>query len=527
MIREGGHLADEKGHILWVDDEIDLLKPHVLFLEEKGYRVTTVTNAEDAIELTSRQEYDLLLLDEMLNGMDGLTALNEIQALRPGLPVIMVTKNEEEQLMEEAIGARIVDYLTKPVNPSQILLVCKKVLERKKIAGERISRDYSSEFSQIATRIMGPLNWADWIEIHLKLCEYDLELDQHPDLGLKQTLYDQKRDCNTEFGRFIEKNYSQWLFSDKRPKLSLDVFKDFVKPHIDRGCRTILVVIDNLRMDQWLVVEPLLRDYFRITRDYYYSILPTATPYARNAIFSGMFPSDIEKQIPDLWQNSDENDDLSCNRFESQLMERQLLKLKMDLKPAPKYVKILDIQEARSVAKRIQEYADTPFSSIVLNFVDMLAHTRSSSELIKEMIPNEAAFRSMTRSWFEHSPIYQALRQLSELGNTVVITSDHGSIRGMRGAKVIGDRETSTSLRYKFGRNIKADPKHALIIKDPKSFRLPARGINSNYLIAKEDFYFVYPTNYHYYLNYYADSFQHGGISLEEMILPLITLESK
>ncbi len=510
-----------------MDDEIELLRPHVLFLEEKGYRVTTVTNAEDAIELTARTDFDLLLLDEMLNGMDGLTALNEIQNLQPGLPVIMVTKNEEERLMEEAIGARIVDYLTKPVNPSQILLVCKKILESKKIAGERISRDYSSEFSQIAARIMGPLTWKDWIEIHLRLCDYELDLDQHPDLGLQQTLFDQKRDCNTEFGRFIERNYSGWLFSDDRPALSIDIFKRYVKPHIDKRQRTILLVIDNLRYDQWLVLEPLLRDYFRITRESYFSILPTATPYARNAIFSGMFPGDIEKQIPDLWQNSDENDDLSCNRFESQLMEKQLHNLKMELKPAPKYVKILDIQEARSVAKRIQEYGDTPFSSIVINFVDILAHTRSSSDLIKEMIPNEAAFRSMTRSWFEHSHIFQALRQLADMGNTVVITSDHGSIRGLRGAKVIGDRETSTSLRYKFGKNIKADSKHALIVKDPKTFRLPARGINSNYLIAKEDFYFVYPTNYHYYLNFYADSFQHGGISLEEMILPLITLEPK
>lgn len=520
-------MAEDKGHILWVDDEIELLRPHVLFLQDKGYRVTTVTNAEDALELSSRQEFDLVLLDEMLNGMDGLTALNEIQNLKPGLPVIMVTKNEEERVMEQAIGARIVDYLTKPVNPSQILLVCKKVLESRKIAGERISRDYSAEFSQIATRVMGPMTWLDWIEIHLKLSEYDLELDQHPDLGLKQTLYDQKRDCNTEFARYVEKNYINWLNSSERPALSVDVVKRFVKPHIDMGRKTILLVIDNLRLDQWLVVEPLLRNYFRITRDYHCSILPTATPYARNAIFSGMFPSEIEKQIPELWQNADENDDVSCNRFESQLIERQMQSLKMELKPAPKYAKILDIQEARSVAKRIQEYADLPFASIVLNFVDILAHTRSSSDLIKEMIPDEAAFRSMTRSWFEHSHIYQALRQLSEMGNTVVLTSDHGSIRGLRGAKVIGDRETSTSLRYKFGRNIKADPKHALIVKDPKAFRLPARGINSNYLIAKEDYYFVYPTNYHYYLNYYADSFQHGGISLEEMILPVITMEPK
>lgn len=520
-------MSDDKGQILWVDDEIDLLRPHVLFLEEKGYQVSTVTNAEDGIELVRHRDFDLVLLDEMLNGMDGLTALNEFKNIKPGLPVIMVTKNEEESLMEEAIGGKIDDYLTKPVNPSQILLVCKKILERQKIAGERISRDYTSEFSQIARRLMDEMTWQDWIDIHIKLSEYDLELDQHPDLGLKQTLYDQKRDCNAEFGRFIERHYERWLYSSNRPSLSVDIVPKYVLPGVQKGRHTLLLVIDNLRLDQWLVVEPMLRPYFRVNRDFYFSILPTATPYARNAIFSGLFPSQIEEQLPDLWRKQDEGDDVSCNRYESQLLEEQLKRHRIELKPSPKYAKILDMQEHRSIARKIQEFADTPLSSIVLNFVDILAHTRSSSDLIKEMIPNEAAFRSMTRSWFEHSHMFQALRHLADSGSTVVLTSDHGSIRGLRGAKVIGDRETSTSLRYKFGRNIKADAKNAMIIRDPKKFRLPARGVNTNYLIAKEDYYFVYPTNYHYYLNYYADSFQHGGISLEEMVLPVVTLEPK
>ncbi len=520
-------MAGDKGNILWVDDEIDLLRPHILFLEERGYAVTPATNAEDAIELVHHHDFDLVLLDEMLNGIDGLTALSELKDINPGLPVIMVTKSEEESLMEEAIGGKIDDYLTKPVNPSQILLVCKKILESKKIAGQRISRDYASEFNQIAVRLMGPMQWQDWIDIHLKLSEWDVELDQHPDLGLKQTLYDQKRDCNSEFAKYIESNYPSWLDNQSRPPLSIDVVPKYVLPHVSNGVRTVLLVIDNLRLDQWLAVEPLLRSYFRIDRDYYYSILPTATPYARNAIFSGMFPSQIEEEIPSLWQEGNENDDLSRNRHEHQLLDEQLRRLQIELKPGSKYAKILDIQEGRSVARKIREYASAPLSAIVINFVDALAHTRSSSNLIKEMIPNEAAFRSMTRSWFEHSHIFLALRELAEFGNTVIITSDHGSIRGLRGAKVIGDRETSTSLRYKYGRNLKANPKNALIIKEPKRYKLPARGINSNYLIAKEDYYFVYPTNYHYYLNYYADSFQHGGISLEEMVLPIVTLEPK
>lgn len=520
-------MPEDKGLILWVDDEIDLLRPHVLFLEAKGYSVTTVTNAEDALELVRQDPFDLVLLDEMLNGMDGLTALTEFKNIRPGLPVIMVTKNEEESLMEQAIGGKIDDYLTKPVNPSQILLVCKKILERRKIAGERISRDYTSEFNQISMRLMGGMSWQDWIEIHTRLCEFDIELDQHPDLGLKQILYDQKRECNAEFGRFVEKHYLSWINGGGTPPLSVDIVPHFVLPHVRAGRKTLLLVLDNLRLDQWLVMEPLLRDYFSVQRDYYFSILPTATPYARNAIFSGLFPSEIERQMPELWTQGDENDDVSCNRFESQLLEQQLRRLKIDLKPGPKYAKILDVQEHRSIARKIQEFGDLPLSAIVLNFVDILAHSRSSSELIKEMIPNESAFRSLAKSWFEHSHMFLALQQLAAAGNTVILTSDHGSIRGLRGAKVIGDRETSTSLRYKYGRNIKADVKNAMIIREPRQYKLPARGVNTNYLIAKEDYYFVYPTNYHYYLNYYADSFQHGGISLEEMVLPVITLEPK
>ena len=520
-------MADNQKKILWVDDEIDMLRPHVLFLKDRGYDVTTVTNAEDAIVMVRQKVFDLVLLDEMLHGMDGLTALTELKDIQPGLPVIMVTKSEEESLMEDAIGSKIDDYLTKPVNPSQILAACKRQLESKQIASARITRDYATEFNQISLRLMERLEWEDWVDIHQKLSEWDVELDRHPDLGLKQTLYDQKRECNAEFGKFIENNYEEWLHTKERPVLSLDVVPKFVLPHVKKGSNTVLLLFDNLRLDQWFAVESLLRPYFKITRDIHCSILPTATPYSRNAIFAGLFPSEIEKMIPLLWKEGKEEDDFSRNRYELELLEKQLIRLGITLKPGPKYAKVLNIQEAQNLSKHIQEYADVPLSAIVVNFVDILAHSRSSSSLIKEMIPNEAAFRSTTRSWFEHSDIFMALRQLAENGNTVIITSDHGSIRGLRGAKVIGDRETSTSLRYKYGRNLKVSPKNAMIIKDPKRFHLPARGVNTNYIIAKEDFYFVYPTNYHYYLNYYADSFQHGGISLEEMVLPVITLQPK
>ncbi|HPG40199.1 MAG TPA: response regulator [bacterium] len=520
-------MAEENKKILWVDDEIDLLRAHVLFLEGKGYTVTTVTNAEDAIELVKTKKFDIVLLDEMLHGIDGLSALVELKEINPGLPVIMVTKNEEESLMENAIGAKIDDYLTKPVNPSQILLVCKKILDSKKIASQKLSRDYMAEFNKISLSLMGPLDWPDWIDIHIKLSEWDLELTQHPDIGLKHTLDDQKKACNAEFGRFMENHYTDWLRTDDRPPLSPDIIPRFVLPHVEQNKKTVLLIIDNLRLDQWFIIEPLLRDYFSIKRDYYYSIIPTATPYSRNAIFSGLYPGELDKRYPGFWNTGDEEDDISLNRNEQQLLVDHLKRRRLDLKPEPKYAKIMDIQEAQNVARRINEYSSMPFSAIVLNFVDILAHTRSSSTLIKEMIPNEAAWRTMTRSWFEHAPIFGALQQMAQNGNTVIITTDHGSIRSQRGAKVIGDRQTSTSLRYKYGRNLKVNPKHALFIKDPAEYKLPVRGVNSNYIIAKEDYYFVYPTNYHYYLNYYADSFQHGGISLEEIILPVITLEAK
>jgi CheY-like chemotaxis protein len=520
-------MNEDKKKILWVDDEIDLLRPHVLFLENKGYSVTTLTNAEDAVELVKHEDFDILLLDEMLHGMDGLTALAELKDVQPGLPVIMVTKSEEESLMEEAIGSKIDDYLTKPVNPSQILLVCKKILDKRKISGQIISRDYASEFNKISARLMGPMDWQDWIDTHIKLSEWDVELDEHLDLGLKQILYDQKRECNSEFGRFIEKNYQKWLNSPDRPPLSVDVVKNHVLPHVLSKKKTVLLIIDAMRLDQWFVLEPLLRNYFKITRDYYFSILPTATPYSRNAIFSGLFPSEIEEKIPQLWDGNNEEDDVSRNRFELEMLEEQLKRQNIQLQSGPKYAKILDMQEAVEMARKINEYGNVSLAAIVLNFVDILAHSRSSINVLKEMIPNEAAFRSATRAWFEHSPIFKALRNLAANGNTVVITSDHGSIRGLHGTKVIADRETSTSLRYKYGKNIKVNPKDAVIIHNPQDYKLPARGVNTNYIIAKEDYYFVYPTNYHYYLNYYADSFQHGGISLEEMVLPVVTLEPR
>ncbi len=520
------HGMNNQKKILWVDDEIELLRAHIIFLEARGYHITPVTNAEDAILLIQNQNFDLILLDEMLNGMDGLTALAKIKDLQPALPVIMITKNEEEMIMEEAIGSKIDDYLIKPVNPSQILSSCKKILDSKKIEIDRASRDYVQQLNAIAARLMTPLSAQDWIDIYVQLTEWEVELDRYAGMGFRQTLLDQKRECNVEFGKFIERNYRDWLEQDHRPRLSTDLIATAVRPLLEQNERVVFIVIDNLRLDQWLIMEPLLHPYYRITKDYYFSILPTATPYSRNAIFSGLFPSEFSQRYYELWTRAEE-DETSQNRYEHQLLEEQIARQKIVLKPALKYLKILDLNETRNLLKNVVAYSNLPLLAVVLNFIDFLAHSRSDSEVLKEIAPDEAAFRSLTRSWFEHSLFLKSLKKLAALGNTVIITSDHGSIRSLRGAKVLGDRETSSNLRYKFGKNLKCDPKYAIEVKNPLDFKLPKRGINTNYLIAKEDYYFVYPTDYHHYLSYYKDSFQHGGVSMEEMILPIVRLEPK
>lgn len=519
-------MNDSKKKILWVDDEIELLRPHIIFLEQRGYDITPVPNAEDAISLIHTTSYDLILLDEMLNGMDGLTALTKIKDINPSLPVIMITKSEEEMIMEEAIGNKIDDYLIKPVNPSQILSSCKKILDSKKFEIDRASRDYVQQLSQISARLMSPLDAQGWIDLYVKLTDWEVQLDRYSGLGLRQTLLDQKRECNVEFGKFIERNYQDWLASEKRPVLSTDLIAKQVLPLLEKNESVIFIIMDNLRLDQWLAMESLLYPFYRITKDYYFSILPTATPYSRNAIFSGLFPYELSQQYNEIWLKAEE-DETSQNRYEHQLLEYQMDHLKMKLNPSLKYLKILDVNEAKNLYKNIAAYANVPLLAIVLNFIDFLAHSRSDSEVLKEIAPDEAAFRSLTRSWFEHSNFLKILKKLAASGNSIIISSDHGSIRSLRGARVIGDRETSTNLRYKFGKSLKCDPKHAIDIKNPMDFKLPRRGINTNYLIAKEDFYFVYPTSYHHYLSYYKDSFQHGGVSMEEMILPIIKLEAK
>ena len=510
--------------ILWADDEIDLLKPHIMFLEDRGYKVTSVTNGDDAVSYARKSQYDVIMLDEMMPGKDGLTALVEIRDFNPQVPIIMVTKNEEESLMEEAIGQKITDYLTKPVNPSQILLTLKKVFDSRKIAQAKLVKDYSREFMSISDTITSDLSPKEWIDINLKIIDWEMELDNYPELGFQDTVYDLHRDCNANFSRFVERNYLTWIDSDGSPPLSVDVFPKWVFPKIREKKNVVFILLDCLRVDQWLAMEPFLYDYFRISRDYYYSILPTATPYSRNAIFSGYFPRDLEYKMPELWRKGEE-DEHSSNRFEHQFLDDFIKRSNFEKPVSTRYIKILEQTEARSTEKHLLEYIQHDLLCIVVNFVDILTHKRSESEILKEIAPDESAYRSLIKSWFEHSNLFSMLRTLASEDVTVVITSDHGSVRGKRATKVIGDREASTSLRYKFGRNLKCNPKHVMHIKNPPDYHLPQRGVNIQYIIAKEDYYLVYPNDYNLYAARFKDCFHHGGISLEEMILPVITLE--
>ncbi len=520
-----------KKRILWVDDEIDLLKPHIILLAEKGYDVATVTNGEDAIAEVRTSNFDLIFLDEMMPGLGGLETLQRIKEIDPNIPVVMVTKSEEESLMNDAIGSKISDYLIKPIMPSQILMVCKKFLEKRRISTEYVAKDYLEDFSFISQRLMTASDYQDWIEIYLKLVNWDLESQTLKDIGLKQSLVDQKKEANREFSKFIENNYLDWINSPDdygTPILSPQLLDKFVIPEVeDAEGPVFLFVLDCLRLDQWLVMEKHLREMFNIKKDYYYSILPTATPYARNAIFSGMFPYEIQQKYPELWQ-SGRDDENSQNKYEREFLQKHFETRRVKLRNELKYMKIIDPKVGRGFQQNVASHRNTNFMAVVVNFLDMIAHGRSDSELLKEIAPDEAAYLSLTNSWFEHSSLLETFKVIAEMKKAkVIVTTDHGSIRALRGAKVLGDKDASKSLRFKFGRNLRVDDKQAMLITDPPEYKLPNRGSTIGYIIAKEDYYFVYPTEYHKFLNYYKDTFQHGGISMEEMILPLVTMESK
>jgi CheY-like chemotaxis protein len=518
----------ESKQILWIDDEIDLLRAHILYLAERGYNVTPVPNGPDAIALVKTNSYDVVLIDEIMPAMNGIEVLKALKSVRPGIPAVMITKNEAEELMEQAIGLQIEGFLTKPVNPSQILSALKGIIEKRQITAAQLTRRWTEGFTELSNTIQDDLDADGWRKLHINLCKWELELDGWGEMGLMSMLKDIRLEADRKFSRWIEQNYSGWIAasSGSRPVLSMDLVDKFLMPVLKESKPTIFLVVDCLRMDQWLTLEPMLADRFSIERDEYFSILPTATPYSRNAIFSGLTPVELERIHPDLWAKGDE-DEASSNRYERQFLTALLERRGVRLKPEPKYVKVLEIEEGAEFERRLGEYTSQPLTSMVYNFVDILVHTRQSVEVLREMIPDEAAFRSVTSAWFKHSSLLRIIQGYANAGGTVVLTSDHGAIRGRRGSQVVGDRQTSSSLRYKYGRNLKYDAKHAIRIGEAEKWGLPRRGVSTEYLFAREDFFFVYPTNYHHYLDLYKDSFQHGGVSLDEMILPVVTLRSK
>lgn len=516
--------------ILWVDDEIELLKPHFLVLQERGYEVTGVHSGDDALEEVRDRRFDLVLLDEQMPGRDGLSTLVELKAIDPNLPVVMVTKSEEDRLMDEAIGKKIDDYLTKPVNPSQVLLVVKKHLEKRKIQTEHLAKQYVGDFRRLQDELSSSSHWQQWLEAHHVMSRWDIELDRFPSLGLDETHREHKRELNATFGSWVEREYPRWLAKlddPDRPPLSTDIVPRWLAPHLREGKKVYFFVIDCMRLDHWINVEPELAESFQIEREHYFAVLPSATPFSRNAIFSGLFADEIQRLYPELWQIG-EKDEFSRNRLERQLLDQQLARLGVRLPSEAKYIKVLDYAEGDNLAKKFSSYKSTPLLSVVYNFIDHVSHGRSEDEILHELAADEAAFRGLMKTWFVNSSWSKVLRKIARDPNAVcVITTDHGSIMGMRGSVAHGRRDTSASLRYKFGDNLNADPKEAVIIPDPKSWRLPKFSMSTSYLLAKEDFFFVYPSNFNEYQRKFANTFQHGGISMAEMVLPVVTLRPK
>ena len=511
--------------ILWADDEIDQLQSLILFLEKKGFEIIPVSNGQDAVGQLMERNFDIIFLDEQMPGIGGLETLEKIKATHPLLPVVMITKSEEESIMEDAIGAKISDYLIKPVNPNQVLLTIKKILHTSQLQSEKSAQTYLQHFRQLSSRIHPQTTWQEWIEIYRELTKWHIDLEKG-DEALIEMLDNQFHDANREFGKFIQQNYENWLNEGKKeaPLLSPQIINKYVLPHLKDGKKTMFFLIDCMRYDQWLLFEPYLTAMFDVTTEFYYSILPTATPYSRNAIFAGLFPMEIEQQYPHLWQKG--QDESSLNRHEEELLEKQLKRSGIGIKF--KYEKILNAETGKQIAGKMKNYAQSKLAAFVFNFVDTLVHSRSDSNVIKELAPDESAFRSVTEAWFQHSTLLHIFKELANENVTIVITTDHGSIRAMRDTKVYGDRNAATSLRYKFGKNLNATDDNAVLkIHDANRFKLPQRTMTNEYLIALEDYYFIYPTNYHKFQNMYRDTFQHGGASMEEMILPIITMNPK
>lgn len=509
--------------ILWADDEIHLLKPYIIYLQEKGYEVTPVNSGQDAIEACQEQRFDIVFLDENMPGLSGLETLQEIKDLHPTLPVVMITKSEEEHIMEQAIGQKIADYLIKPVNPSQILLCLKKHIHQREIVEEHTNTTYRQEFSDITYMIDTATTIEEWMAVERTLTRWELELE-NVDSAMHEMLHMQREQANTKFAKFIAKNYESWFAQGtKRPLMSPDLMKQTIFPMLDAGEKVFFVVIDNFRYDQWKIIQPLLSEWFTIKEEQMYtSILPTATQYARNAIFAGLMPQQIQEMYPNLWIDEDEEE--SKNNNEESLIQTQLDRFRK--RYGYTYYKVNESDFCEKITRQFKGLK-TPLNVVIINFIDMLSHSRTDSKMMRELANDEAAYRSLTLSWFKHSPTAEMFRRIAALGYKVVLTTDHGTTRVDNAVQIIGDKNTNTNLRYKVGKALNCSAKNCFEIARPKQVGLPCPNVSSSYMFCTSNDFFAYPNNFNYYAQFYRNTFQHGGISMEEMLIPLITLEPK